>query len=175
MDLSWLTTPWSTVWITLLSAVLIYIAMVVITRINGARTFSKFSSFDLAITIAVGSVLGRALVASDQTLLHTLVAVVALFVLQFGVDYLRSRFLLMPKLIDNPPILLMENAQLLEENLKKARMTPKAVYHELRQANVVKLSAVKAVVLESNGEVSVLHHSDADCTVDRVLLEDVKR
>src|SRR5699024_10877389 len=126
MDLSWLTTPWSTVWITLLSAGLIYIAMVVITRINGARTFSKFSSFDLAITIAVGSVLGRALVASDQTLLHTIVAVLALFIVQYGVDYLRSRFNLFPKIIDNNPILLMENGELLEENLKKARMTSKA-------------------------------------------------
>jgi len=175
MDLSWLTTPWSTVWITLLSAGLIYIAMVVITRINGARTFSKFSSFDLAITIAVGSVLGRALVASDQTLLHTIVAVLALFIVQYGVDYLRSRFNLFPKIIDNNPILLMENAQLLEENLKKARMTPKAVYHELRQANVVKLSEVKAVILESNGEVSVLHHLDDNCMVDSVLLEGVER
>lgn len=175
MDLSWLTTTWSTVLISFLSAILIYIAIIIITRIVGLRSFSKFSSFDFAITIAVGSVLGRALVAHDQTVLHTITAVASLFILQVIVDFLRSKIPSVPTIIDNKPILLMEGAKMLEDNMNQVRITPKEIRHELRQANVTRLSQVKAVVLESNGEVSVLHHPDGSSKIEQPLLQDVDK
>lgn len=175
MDLTWLTTTWQTVIISFLSAVLIYIALIIITRFVGLRSFSRFSSFDLAVTIAVGSVLGRAIVAPDQTVLHTIIAVSSLFALQIIVDFTRSRVSVVPNIIDNQPFLLMRGSQMLESNLKKARITPKEIRHELRQSNVTNLSQVKAVVLESTGEVSVLHHADPDRKIDELLLQDVNK
>lgn len=175
MDFSWLTTTWSTVLISFLSAIIIYLALIMITRIVGLRSFSKFSSFDLAVTIAVGSVLGRALVAHDQTVLHTVTAVASLFILQITVDYFRSKVPFVSRIVDNKPFLLMKGPQMIEENLRKARITPKEIRHELRQANVTKLSQVKAVVLESTGEVSVLHHPDESHQMDEPLLQDVNK
>lgn len=173
MDLSWLTTTWQTILISFLSAILIYIALIIITRFVGLRSFSRFSSFDLAVTIAVGSVLGRAIVASDQSVFHTITAVASLFILQIVVDYFRSSVPFISGIIDNKPVLLMNGSQMLEENMKKARITPKEIRHELRQSNVTKLSQVKAVVLESNGEVSVMHYTDEKQQIDECLLQDV--
>ncbi|MDO6471263.1 YetF domain-containing protein [Maribacter sp. 1_MG-2023] len=44
---------------------------------------------------------------------------------------------------------------------------------KLREANVLQLSQVKAVIFETTGDISVLH-SDKPIDIDAVIVEDVK-
>lgn len=175
MDFSWITTTWSTVLTVFLSTVLIYIVLILLTRFAGLRSFSKLSSFDFAVTIAIGAVIGGAIIAPDPPVLQAITAAASLFVLQILVNYIRSRIPFITKTVDNEPYLLMKGSQILEHNLKKARITQKEIRHELRQSNVTNLSQVIAVVLETNGEVSVLHHRDENCEIADYLLQDVNR
>jgi uncharacterized membrane protein YcaP (DUF421 family) len=66
----------------------------------------------------------------------------------------------------------MENGRILDDNLAKGQITRGDLFSKLREANALKLSMVRAVVLEETGEVSVLHGSDE---IDDVLLEGVRR
>ncbi|MFN2557714.1 MAG: hypothetical protein ABR592_12780 [Nitriliruptorales bacterium] len=52
--LSKLGTTWATLLLAVLSTLGIFISTIVYTRITGLRSFSKMSSFDFAITVAVG-------------------------------------------------------------------------------------------------------------------------
>ena len=67
----------------------------------------------------------------------------------------------MRKLMDNEPLLLMKGQTIYHENLKKARVTEDDLYGKLREANVLNLSQVRAVVFESTGDVSVLHGDES--------------
>ena len=46
---------------------------------------------------------------------------------------------------------------------------------KLREANVIDFSQVKAVVLESTGDISVLHTSNDDIELNNDLLEGVRK
>lgn len=151
------------------STIGIYITIITYTRIAGLRSFSKMSSFDFATTVAAGSLM--ATVAVTQTvLLEGMVALATLYVLQISVALLR-RFALMRQLVDNQPLLLMHGTELLESNMKQARITETDIKSKLREANVTDVRTVHAVVLESTGEISVLHGGK---TIDAAIVDNVR-
>ncbi len=76
--------------------------------------------------------------------------------------------------MDNSPLLLMDGSTVIEDNLRKARVTRGDLRSKLREANITRLSQVKAVVFETTGDISVLHES-GDGTLDLWLMQDVER
>lgn len=157
-----------------LSACGIYIVTIVLTRISGKRSFSKMSSFDFAMTIAIGSVIGSTLLLASVNLINGIVGLVSIYALQHLIAFFR-RYDSFDSLITNQPLLLMDGPLILEENLKKAHVTIGDLRAKLREANVIQLSQVKAVVFETTGDISVLHSNDEDKSLESWLLEEVSR
>ena len=58
-------------------------------------------------------------------------------------------------------------------DLNKVEITENELRGKLREANVIRLNEVKAVVLETTGDVSVLHGDD-DKEIEAYILEDVE-
>ena len=155
-----------------LSAVGIYCTVILFTRIAGKRSFSKMSSFDFAMTIAVGSIVGSTLLLASVNLITGIVGLASVYLLQQLVAYLR-RFPFFGQLVENKPFLLMKGPRMLEDNLKRARVTKGDLRAKLREANVTRLSQVKAVVFETTGDISVLPAQENQ-EVEEWLLEDVR-
>lgn len=157
-----------------LSAVGIYFTVIILTRIAGKRSFSKISSFDFAVTISIGALIATTVLSPSVTLLQGIVGLTSIFILQIISASLR-KFSFYRKTVDNSPLLLMKGSDILEENLKEVKITKADLFSALRQANVLRLSQVKAVVFENTGEISVLHTSAENIELEELLLEDVKQ
>ena len=157
-----------------LSAVGIYFTVILYTRIAGKRSFSKMSSFDFAMTIAIGSIIGSTLLLTSVNLSTGIAGLTSVYLLQQTVAYLR-RFPSFGKIVENKPFLLMKGSEILEDNLKRARVTKGDLRAKLREANVLSASQVKAVVFETTGDISVLHSEEENREVEAWLLEDVKQ
>jgi uncharacterized membrane protein YcaP (DUF421 family) len=84
-----------------------------------------------------------------------MLAVAVLFIAQVVVSRLR-RATNVEGAVDNTPLLLMFGAEVLDEHLARARLTRDDLRAKLRAANVLDPSDVRAVVLETTGDVSVL-------------------
>ncbi|WP_372920126.1 DUF421 domain-containing protein [Salegentibacter sp.] len=152
----------------------IYFAVILFTRIAGKRSFSKMSSFDFAMTVAVGSMIASTVLNSSVSLVQGAFGLASIYILQILIALIR-RHSPLQKLIDNSPLLLMDGPEILHENLRKARLTPGDLRSKLREANVTQLSHIKAVVFETTGDISVLQNSDKELEVQTWLLKDVKR
>lgn len=150
----------------------IYAAVVLFTRLAGLRSFSKMSSFDFAITIAIGSVIASTIVLDRVSLLAGTFALALIYGLQVVAAALRKRWALGRRLLDNRPILLMARGELLRDNLRRARVTEEDIRAKLREANVHSLDRVHAVVFETTGDVTVLH-GEPDDNLDLAILHDV--
>lgn len=159
-------------WPVMLTAVLIYLAVVVCTRIAGKRSFSKMSSFDFAVTVAIGSIMATVILSKSVSLMQGFVGLVSLYVLQIGVAALR-RFQLVQTLVDNKPLLLMRGNEVLDKNLKKSRVTLADVKGKLREANVLHRDEVCFVIFESTGDISVLHKNSEHTEVEDWIMEGV--
>lgn len=158
-----------------LSALAVYVAVLLYTRISGLRSFAKMSAFDFAVTVAIGSMVSTTVLSGTTSILQALVGIGAVFVIQHIVGALRERYDWAQYVTDNAPILLMDGEEVLHDNLRRGRVSESDLRAKLREANVIRLSQVRAVILESTGDVSVLHADDADLELEDVLLEGVIR
>ncbi|WP_345295536.1 DUF421 domain-containing protein [Luteimonas vadosa] len=132
--------------------------VVVLVRINGLRSFSKMTNFDFVMTVAVGSLLaGASQSTSWLPFLQTLSAMAALFLVQYASARLRKASDRFEALVQNEPVVLMRDGQVIDQALAATRVTRSDLVAKLREANVLDFSQVRAVVLETTGDISVLH------------------
>lgn len=146
--------------------------VILLVRVNGLRSFSKMTNFDFAMTVAVGSLLAASGQATEWTdYLQVLIAMAALFAVQYAIARLRRRSSGFSALVQNTPVLLMQDGRILHRALERTRVSEADLVAKLREANALDLSAVRAVVLETTGDISVLHGEH----LDETLLKDVRR
>lgn len=174
MDPSWLYTSFESVIMALLSTVGIYAILIICTRLAGLRSFSKLSSFDFAITIAIGSLVASTILFESPSLFTSASALVCLFLIQVAVGILRRKSAFARNIFDNKAILLMKGDTIIEENMKKAKVSRADLLAKLRESNVLKFDQVYAVVMESTGDISVLHHDMDEVDFDTALLDDLE-
>lgn len=164
---------WDSAALIAFSALGIYISVIVMTRICGKRSFSKMSSFDFAMTVAVGSIIATTVLSQSVSMLQGITGLIVVYLLQIGAALAR-RNQNVRQIMDNSPLLLMDGGTVLEDNLRKARVTRGDLRSKLREANVTRLSQVRAVVFETTGDISVLHEN-GDGSLDVWLMKDVER
>jgi uncharacterized membrane protein YcaP (DUF421 family) len=170
----WFVSPPKTYLAIFLSALGIYITLIIFTRLAGKRSFSKMSSFDFAMTVAVGSLIASTVLSKNVSLVQGIAGLASLYIIQISVAILR-RFEWVKNLVDNKPLLLMDGSNILHDNLKKARVSEGDLRSKLRESNVLSLDQVRAVVFETTGDVSVLKASEKTQTLDNYLVKDVLR
>ena len=141
----------------LILTALAMIWVVVLVRINGLRSFSKMTNFDFVMTVAVGSLLaGASQATSWESFGQASTAMACLFLVQYTTARLRKASDRFEDLVQNDPIILMRDGRVIEEALSHTRVTRSDLFAKLREANVIKLADVRAVVLETTGDISVL-------------------
>ena len=116
----------------LVSALGIYAALLLCTRLSGLRSFSKMSSFDFAITVAFGSIVASTLLAESPALVTGVGGLVVLFLIQAITAFARRRSYRIERLVGNEPLLLMAGPDLLPANLDAARVTVDDIRAKLR-------------------------------------------
>lgn len=174
IDWTWITTTGSAALMVVLTAVGVYVSLLLFTRLAGLRSFSKLSSFDFAITVAIGSVVATVILSEDPPLVQGIVGLASLFAIQSIVSVLRNQSGRVRRAVDNTPLLLMAGDEVIEENLREARMTRDDLRAKLREANVIRRDQIRAVVMESTGDVSVLHAPPDGPPLDLDVLRNVK-
>ncbi len=145
---------WTTVLAVPIATAGAFLWVVLLTRLTGPRSLAKMSSFDFAATVAVGSTLASTALGSTPLVSGALVLLM-LYGLQYAVARLR-RGRSLAGVLDNEPLLLVAEGELLPGNLRHARISDGELWSQLRQAGVSRLEQVHAVVLETTGDLSVL-------------------
>lgn len=144
---------------------------VLLVRIVGLRAFSKMTAFDFVTTIASGSLMAQAATRSELgPFLQALAALGGIFLTQWLLARVRQDFPFVRRAIENKPVLLMEHGRLLEDAMTRTRVPRGSIIEKLRASNVGRMSDVRAVVLETTGDITVLTGEQ-----DAIMLEGVQR
>jgi uncharacterized membrane protein YcaP (DUF421 family) len=139
---------------------LAYVALVVILRISGNRTLSKMNAFDLVVTVALGSTLATVLLSESVALAEGVLALALLIALQYVATWLSVRSSAVRSVVKSQPVLLLYDGEFLEREMHRQRVLESEVRAAIRASGIASLSAVKAVVLETDGTFSVISASD---------------
>lgn len=163
------TASWPSLGLAAMSTAVIFLVVIGYTRLAGLRSFSKMSSFDFAATVAMGSTMA-AVGMSGSSLSVGIVVLGTFYAVQVGIALLR-RHAGFDAVVDNDPLLLMVGRRVLNDNLDIARVTEGDLRAKLREANVYNYDTLRAVILETTGDITVIH---GDQPLDIGIFADVR-
>lgn len=159
-DLAFLWNGWEPILRILIVGTLTYIGIILILRMSGKRTLSNMNAFDFIITIALGSVFGRILTARSISVSEALSAFALLALLQYILSFIEIRSKWFKKFVNSEPTLLYYNGEFIERNLKKERISKNDLFSVVRKNRLDNLEEIAAIVLETDGVVSVIKKSE---------------
>ncbi len=149
-----------------------YLTLIVVLRFSGKRTLAKLNAFDLVVTVALGSTLATILLSSDVSLSEGALALALLALLQFVVAWVTVRRPGLRSVTTARPTLLLRDGVPLPDALREQRVTVEEIRQAVRATGSGDLSSIAAVVLESDGSLSVIPAAKAG---DWSSLRDVRR
>jgi uncharacterized membrane protein YcaP (DUF421 family) len=147
---------WSSLGRVAVVGALAYVGLVVLLRVSGKRTLSKLNAFDLVVTVALGSTLATVLLNRSVSLAEGVLAFALLIGLQWLVAFLSVRSPRFGALVKSEPTLLLHRGRFLDAAMRAQRVTRGEVTSALRASGVARVEDAAAVVLETDGSLSVI-------------------
>ena len=162
---------------TLTIGIMAYFAIVIIIRISGKRSLTQLNAFDLVVTVALGSILSSIIINKDVTITQGIAAFLVLITLQYIITKIAVNTNLINKFIKSTPVMLFYNGEFYHENMKSERVVETEIKQAIRSNGNGGLSDVLAVILETDGSLSVINKQSGDDTIDKnsPLFSEVKR
>ena len=147
---------WAPIVRTLILGTLGYFGLVILLRISGKRTLSKMNAFDFVVTVAFGSALAAMLTSQQVSLAQGLTALALLVFMQLLITFASVRSQSVRRLIKAQPTLVFFKGQFLVDAMRKQRVTEDDILAAIRQQNGGHPEEVDAVILETEGSLSVI-------------------
>lgn len=133
-----------------------YLVVVAALRLVGEQALAKMSAYDLVVTIALGSAVAEIPFVTDLSVVDGLAVVFVMLLLQEAIRWAQARSKTMRKLIREQPCLVVWDGAYLEDRLAGFNITREEVRAAIRRAGHLSVTTVQAVVLENDGDWSVM-------------------
>lgn len=150
---------WSQLGRIVLVGIAAYVFLIVVIRVSGKRTLSQLNAFDFIVTVALGSTLATILLSSDVSWSEGALALVLLAGLQFVLAFVSSRVPAFRTIVTARPAVVLWRGEMLADALRAARLSESEVRQAVRSSGHGDLANVAAVVLETDGTLSVINHA----------------
>jgi len=139
-----------------LRAIFIYVFIVFIMRVVGRRELSSLGPVDLVMLVVIGDAVQQGLTQDDYSLTGAVIAVSTIAAMQVLSSYLSFRFARARKVLEGHPVLVIQDGKLIDENLKRERMTADEVAEEMRLQQIATFDEVQWAIVENNGSISFI-------------------
>lgn len=146
--------PWR-IPIVVATAVIVYLAFLLLLRVFGARLLTGLSAFDTIVVIMFGAVAGRVILGHPPTLATGLIGLLTLVLLEvvFGALAATARG---RRAIAGRARVIVAHGRVLEPARRRAHVNRSELLSALRRAGVSSMDQVACVVMESSGHLSVI-------------------
>ncbi|MBV2245900.1 MAG: DUF421 domain-containing protein [Lentimicrobium sp.] len=147
---------WESLYRTFFITIMAYFALIFLLRISGKRSLSKMNAFDFIITVALGSTLATVLLNKSVALADGVLAFALLIGLQYIITFLAVRSKKVSHLVKATPALIVYDGEILKDIMIKERVNEDEIYAVLRENGISSIKKAKAVILETDGSLSVI-------------------
>ena len=137
-------------------AAVIFLFVFAITRSLGRRELSSLEPFDLILLVVTGDLIQQGVTQSDYSLTGALLAISTIALLTMALSYANFRVRRLRPFLEGKPLVLVENGHVLEENLRRERITLDELQAEARLAQLPSLDRVRWGILETDGKISFI-------------------
>jgi uncharacterized membrane protein YcaP (DUF421 family) len=142
-----------------LRTIAVFAFLLLLTRVIGRRELSSLQPFDLMLLIILGDAVQQGLTQDDYSLTGAFLVVGTFAVLQVLVSWIGYRFPRARPVLEGAPIIVVQDGEVIERNLRRERLTLEEIAEEARSQQIAHLADVRWAVLETNGKISFIAKS----------------
>ncbi|MCF6410760.1 DUF421 domain-containing protein [Pseudalkalibacillus salsuginis] len=135
-------------------AVVIVIGGVLILRLAGRKSISQLTVAQTVMMIAVGSLIIQPV--GDRNVWITMLITFLMVLTLLLIEYIVLKSDALETIIYGKSLIVVENGQINESNLKKLRLTVDMLEVRMRQQNIQNFSDLQWATLESNGQLGYM-------------------
>jgi uncharacterized membrane protein YcaP (DUF421 family) len=139
-----------------LRTAVVFALIFVVTRVIGRRELGSLEPFDLIVLVVIGDLVQQGVTQSDYSLTGVALVISTLCLMTVLVSYLSYKFPRLRPALDGEPLVLIEDGDVVEANLRRERLTVAELAAEARLQQIAQLSEVRFAVLETNGNISFI-------------------
>ena len=134
---------------------ILYLLLLAVIRLLGKRQIGQMEPSEFVVTMLAANL---ASIPMEEVGIPLYAGVVPMLVL-LGAELLLSGLSMgsvgFRRLLCGKPVILIENGRILQENLRKTRVTIDELMGHLREKDVLNITTVQYAILETNGNLSV--------------------
>ena len=135
--------------------VLFYGVLILVVRLMGKRQIGQMEPSEFVVTMLVANLAAIPLEELDLPLHTGLLPIGVVLVLEFILSWASLKSIKLRKFLCGKPVILVENGNILQRNLKEVRISLDELTAMLRLKDVLDLKQVRYAILETNGNLSV--------------------
>jgi uncharacterized membrane protein YcaP (DUF421 family) len=136
---------------------LVYLFVLVLLRLTGKRTLAQITTFDFVLLLIISEATQQALIGEDNSMINSAIVVATLVGLNVLMSLLKQRWPWVDRLLDDVPIVIVENGKPLKDRMDKVRVDEDDVLDAARQIHgLERMDQIRHAILERDGQISII-------------------
>ncbi len=148
--------------ISLLRTLLMYGVILIGVRIMGKRQISQLQTSELVVTLLISELAVMPIQEHEEPLWNGLIPMLALILCEIVMSLCMLKSGKFRQAVCGKPILVIENGKILQDQMRRLRMSTEDLLEQLRQNGVFYLEEVAYAIIETNGMMSVTRRPQDD-------------
>lgn len=164
----------------IVTAVMVYVLIVIITKVSGKRSTSQLNNFDWIVTVMIGSLGASTILLKDIPFIEGASSIVALYVMQFLVTKYASISPEFSSFILSEPRIVFYQGQFLPDAMRAERLTRQEIECAMRSEGINSFDDIEAIVFESDAKLTIIpkpasydnkdNHQNAENTISETIV-----
>lgn len=138
-----------------LRTVILYLILIAVIRVMGKRQIGEMEPAEFVVTMLVANLAAIPMQDGGIPLLSGLIPILTVLGVELVLSALTMRSIFLRKLLCGKPVILIENGNILQKNLRNASITLDELTGHLRNKDVLDIRSVQYAILETDGSISV--------------------
>lgn len=142
----------------LIRSIILYGLLIAVIRLLGKRQLGQMEASEFVVSLLIADLASVPMQELGIPLLSGIIPIITVLILELTLSALSYHSIRLRKIMCGKPVILMKDGNIIQENLKRTRITPDELTELLREKEIVDLSSVKYAILETNGQISALQN-----------------
>jgi len=143
-----------------LRTIILYLVLILSMRLMGKRQIGQMEAGEFVVAMLIADLAAVPMQDSSIPLLSGLVPLITVLGLELVLSFLVLKSVALRRLLCGKPVILIDNGKVLQENLRRTRLTLDELVSHLRQKDILDLNTVQYAILETDGNLSVFPYPE---------------
>ena len=135
--------------------IFLHLVLLVVIRLMGKRQIGQMEASEFVVAILVADLASIPMQDGGIPLYSGLIPILTVLGVELVLSGVALRSVRLRRLLCGKPVILIDNGKILQQNLRRTRVTLDELSGHLREKDVLDIGTVQYAILETNGNLSV--------------------